>query len=143
MPTNDSWQIPLPDPQPNSPTTPDSFADEVDQVLREVARQVSSKYGSHGIEAAPTKTTRLEPDESVVLNYALYLSFPAENHFSYRLFELVSSEPNGGLPVEVQAFSGPPKPFGKVSTSDQLKKVIDQIFADSRTRWLINTYYKP
>lgn len=120
-----------------------SFSDEVDIVLRAVKQRVDAKYQSHGIEALPTKTTRQDPDQPVVLNYALYLSFAGRDHFSYRLFELVSKENNGGFPVTVHAFSGPPVPFGTAPDAETLRRIIDTIFEDTRFRWIINTYYKP
>jgi hypothetical protein len=142
MPTNDEWQLPLPDYNPEAAAAQPGFADEVDEVLLNAVDRINGKYSSHGIEAAPTKTTRTEPDYTVVLNYALYLSFKTANYFSYRLFELVSKQPNGGFPVQGQAFSGPPEPF-EANTPAELNQKIAEILDSPRARLLINTYYKP
>ncbi|MDQ2771080.1 MAG: hypothetical protein M3Y54_11335 [Bacteroidota bacterium] len=150
MSTEPSWLNNLPDPTVPLPA-PEALAfhDEVDDVLAEVKSTVDNRYSGH-IEALPTKTTRLggpsiEPvaaGSSTIVNYAMYLSFSGRNHFSYRLFELISKKLNGGLPVDVVAFSGPPVLLGSAHTKAELQALIKQIFEDTRTRWIINTYYK-
>lgn len=144
MASDPTWKLPLPNPEdPQDDTSTNDLGDKVDMLLMEVVDQVDARYATHGIEALPTKTTRQAPDGTESVVYALYLSFTSRNNFSYRLFELTSHQVNGGLPVTVQAFSGPPVDLGKAETADELQGIIDKIFKDNRTRWVINAYYKP
>lgn len=135
MATENAWQLPLPEPQKPK-------EDLADKVLQTVVHQVDARYASHGIEALPTQIVRRDPKKGTLVVYALYLSAVWQNNISYRLFEMTSKQPDGGLPVEVQAFAEPPVPYGIVETEEKLQQVIAKIFDDTRTRWFINTYYE-
>jgi len=132
MATEKHWQLPLPEPQENL----------ADKVMQEVVSRIDARYASHGIEALPTQTIRRDPEQGKLVVYALYLSAIWHNNASHRVFEMTSRQPNGGLPVEVVAFSGPPVSFGTIDSEEELHKIIAEILDDPRTRWFINTYYK-
>jgi hypothetical protein len=129
--------------EPIGSTRAATLTDEVDTVLFAVKKEVDARYSTHGIEALLTKTTRQDTDQTVVLDYAFYLSFANRNRFSYRLFEVVSQQPDGGFPVTVEAWSGPPVSKGQAQDAGALRQIINEILGDTRTRWIINTYYQP
>jgi hypothetical protein len=130
MGTETTWDLPPPEPQKNL----------ADKVLQEVVSRLDARYAKHGIEALPTQTVRRDPEQGMLVVYALYLSATWDNDASYRVFEMTSRQSSGGLPVEVEAFSESPVSYGMVNSEERLHQIITEILDDTRTRWFINTY---
>ncbi|HEV2480864.1 MAG TPA: hypothetical protein VGS79_14410 [Puia sp.] len=130
-------KLDLPLPKINDP---ESYRNQIEQVLISVREQIEETYPDRLSLLITTSSSNSQPDEKV-LTYSIYLVFNRRHGFSYRLFELKCVQTDGGLPVEVNAFSAPTKPFGIAVTIEELNKKIEEIFAHPRTREIILANY--
>ena len=120
----------------------ESNRNELERVLISIRDQVEDTYdGKIGLIITPSST--YNNDKEKVLSYALYLVFTGRNSFSYRLMEINCKNADGGLPVEIVAFTGPSKSFGEANTIDELNRKIEEVFVDDRTRKIILSNYNP
>jgi len=114
---------------------------EVEEVLIELKNIIESNFDKKILVLIMTSST-INNDKETVLSYAAYLSFLNKNKFSYRLFEINCINPDGGLPVNVVAFSGPSESFGIANSKDDLIKIIEMIFEMDRTQTIILSNFK-
>ncbi len=75
-------------------------------VLEALKDKIDAAYLNR-IVAIITTTTAFNEGKEKVAGYAFYLGFLSKNDFSYRLFEVMCKNPDGGYPVQITAFSGP------------------------------------
>ena len=118
-----------------------SHANELENVLISLRNQIEGKYDNY-IKVPITTSFSQNSNGENLLVYAVYLSFVGKSNFSYRLIELICQNPDGGLPVDVYAFNGPPEEMGTAQSTDELNKIIEDVFANSRTRNIILNNYK-
>ncbi len=112
----------------------------VEATLKNLKFTIEDKYNEKILVLITTSATFNDERENV-LSYAIYLSFINRNKFSYRLFEVNCLNADGGLPVELIAFSGPSASFGKAHTKEEFELAIEKIFKDRRTRNIILSNY--
>lgn len=113
---------------------------KIEETLLALKAQIEDTYNGKILMLIFTSTTYNNNEENV-LSYAVYLSFINRNKFSYRLFEINCLNADGGMPVELLAFTGPSESFGIAKTKLELEKGIEKIFKDKRTKNIILSNY--
>jgi hypothetical protein len=71
-------------------------------------------------------TSELTSERTVLLHHACWITFLNNENYMYRLFEVVPKKADGGYPVNVQAFHGPPEDLGDAKDREALNALIDK-----------------
>lgn len=109
---------------------------EIENVLAQLRRQVESRYNDKLAVLLLTNSEEDADGQPTRHRYVVKLSFVYRN-YSETLLEL-NCRVGHGYPVEVSAFR---KVVGRAATKAELEKLLEQVFADPRTRNLILINY--
>lgn len=97
-------------------------------------------YDGHFFGSVNTSSELIDNFTSVI-NYVFWIDFLKIKDYSYRLFELTPTKIDGGFPLTVTAFHGPPEEYGVVNSPAELEKTINDILNSERGRFIILSNY--
>jgi hypothetical protein len=108
-------------------------------VLEKLKEQINDRYPGT-IEGLVITSSEFDSSQNKIKHYAFYLLFKKSNQ-QYRFIEVTPDNPDGAYPVQISAFSGPSKDFGSAKDDKELAKIIDQVLAHERARFIILSNY--
>src|SRR4051812_24866262 len=104
--------------------------------LEAFCKRFNSSYEGHFFVTIITSSELLD-NSTAIISYAFWIDFIKVKDYSYRLFEEKPAKIDGGYPLIITAFHGPPEEFGKAESADQLEEKINAILNSTRGKFII------